>query len=420
MTDIEKELRDALRDAAANRPPLGPIDVDAVIERSHSTPSSVTRRRPPRWLAAAAVLALVAGIGVAAVSLNRFGGAIPAIPAATPTVALNLAGTAWRAISVRGEVTRPDLRGSLPYLSFDTENEVTDGGSCHVKMGYQLVGDELTFFTMDELGVDCGRSPIETTHQKFDDALHATKTVRRTGDTLEFFNQAGAVIVVLEATLAPSTGPAPTASGTSTAYAVRVYNGANRDFDSVSIRPRTGAAVELGAVGAEAESQFVVVPYVDDQAVVVGIAHGTKYTFRMDAYRGEAEWIPGSYTYTLLDAGVGKGFFSFSGWSAAPRQPEPLQARVRNDSPVVFDHVLIWFEDGTKLEQDGLRPGATTSALSVASAYANTYAEVTVAGKRYRFAPIDNLGESRLAAGRYVWALTLSGDQLTMQVEADR
>jgi hypothetical protein len=140
----------------------------------------------------------------------------------------------------------------------------------------------------------------------------------------------------------------------------------------------------------------------------------------MDAYRGEAEWKSGDYTYTLYLNDSGKGFFNFSGWTSSPREPEPLQARVRNDSAVTFDHVLIRFSDGTTLEQDRLAPGATTAAVSTGGAYAHTYAEVTVAGKRYRYQPIDNVGESPLAAARYVWALTLSGEELTMQVEADR
>lgn len=426
MTDIENELREALRDAVANRPSLGPIDADAVVERSRTKPALLTSRHGPRWLAAAAALALVAGIGVAAVSLSQNGRAIPAVPAATPTPgqagSLALVGTAWTAISIRGEVTRPDSTGTLPYLSFDTATEVTNEGSCHFKAGYRLIGDELSFFTLDTLDPDCGNPGSIDQHREFDAALQATKSARRTGDRLDLIDQAGATIVTLEATTVRSSGPAPTSTGTSTAHStrVRVYNAAGRDFGNVSLRPRTGDPVQLGELRAETESRLVAVPFVDDQAVIVGTADGTVYTFRMDAYRGEADWKAGDYTYTVFADGAGRDFFSFSGWSSPPRQPEPLQARVRNDSSLTFDHVLVRFADGAELEQDGLAPGATTAAVSTGWAYAYTYADVTVDGRHYRWAPIDNVGESPLATGRYVWALDLAGDELRMQVEADR
>lgn len=77
MDDLERTFREGLRDAAAKKPPLGPIDLEDVTTR----PVDVPRRRPARWLAAAAAVVLVAGIGAGAWALNGRGAVIPAIPA---------------------------------------------------------------------------------------------------------------------------------------------------------------------------------------------------------------------------------------------------------------------------------------------------------------------------------------------------
>ena len=82
MDDLERTFREGLRDAAANKPPMGPIDLDEVTTRSVEV---VPRRRPARWLAVAAAVVLVAGIGAGAWALNGRGAGVPAIPAAPTT-----------------------------------------------------------------------------------------------------------------------------------------------------------------------------------------------------------------------------------------------------------------------------------------------------------------------------------------------
>ena len=82
MDDLERTFREGLRHAAAKKPPLGSIDLEEVTRGSGDAP----RRQVPRWLAAAAAVALVAGIGAGAFALNgsRVVPAIPAVPAASP------------------------------------------------------------------------------------------------------------------------------------------------------------------------------------------------------------------------------------------------------------------------------------------------------------------------------------------------
>jgi len=84
MDDLERTFREGLRAAAAKKPPLDPIDLDDVTTRPVDV---VPRRRPARWLAVAAAVVLVAGIGAGAWALNGRGAGVPAIPAipAAPT-----------------------------------------------------------------------------------------------------------------------------------------------------------------------------------------------------------------------------------------------------------------------------------------------------------------------------------------------
>ncbi len=84
MDDLERTFREGLRDAAAKKPPLGPIDLGELSTREVEV---VRRRRPGRWLAAAAAVVLVAGIGAGAWALNGRGTGVPAIPAPVSPVA---------------------------------------------------------------------------------------------------------------------------------------------------------------------------------------------------------------------------------------------------------------------------------------------------------------------------------------------
>jgi hypothetical protein len=78
MDDLERTFREGLRDAAAKKPPLGAIDLGDVTTRPVDAPP---RRRPGRWLAVAAAVVLLAGIGAGAYALNGRGGVVPAVPA---------------------------------------------------------------------------------------------------------------------------------------------------------------------------------------------------------------------------------------------------------------------------------------------------------------------------------------------------
>lgn len=87
MDKIESVLRDGLRQAVADRPPLRPIDLDEVVARSATVTVRPPRRRAPRWLAAVASLLLVAGIGTGAWLWRAQPATVPASPMAPLTPA---------------------------------------------------------------------------------------------------------------------------------------------------------------------------------------------------------------------------------------------------------------------------------------------------------------------------------------------
>jgi hypothetical protein len=107
----------------------------------------------------------------------------------------------------------------------------------------------------------------------------------------------------------------PGASGVAVReYRVRIHNATGLDLEGVRLVPRTGRAMEFGALPAGTSTEYRTVEFADDQATIMATA-GRSYGFRQDRYRGEAEWIPADYTYALgLDA-RGRPVFTFSGWA---------------------------------------------------------------------------------------------------------
>lgn len=302
MDEIECSFRDGLRRAVSARPPLRPIDLDEVMNRSSA-------RRTPRWLALAASVVLVAGLAVFVWS-SRSGGTMPAVPAAVPSVTA-------------------------------------------------------------------------------------------TGQPSE--------------RLASS-------------YRLRVHNDTGLALDHVRIQPRTGAAVELGSLRTGATSSLEVVSWVDDQAVVTASGNGRTYRFTLDAYRGEAEWKPGDYTYTLLINAGGRALFGFSGWGAATANPGDtegvVRVRIRNDSNVDFTAVEVHFPDGTRVGYGPLS-ARTDSAYADAGKQVYSYAWVRATaaagpvgdGRTLVYQPVDYVGEAELAPGDYTYVLDLDDHgELTLEL----
>lgn len=107
----------------------------------------------------------------------------------------------------------------------------------------------------------------------------------------------------------------PGASGVAVReYRVRIHNATALDLEGVRLVPRTGGAVEFGALPAGASTEYRTVEFADDQATITATAGGRRHGFRQDRYRGEAEWIPSDYTYELRLDDQHRPVFAFSGW----------------------------------------------------------------------------------------------------------
>ena len=189
MDDLERTFREGLRDAAAKKPPLGPIDLDEVTTR----PVDVPRRRPPRWLAAAAAaVVLVAGIGIGVWSLNGTGASVPAVPAfpaATP-YAPSLVGTSWRATKVNGQPVVADANGEVPYLTFVDELHGVGGQPCNnMELNYEIDGTKLVFTGLSTHDTGCGSTRVAAQQERFSRALLDTESFRRSEDSLELLDR---------------------------------------------------------------------------------------------------------------------------------------------------------------------------------------------------------------------------------------
>lgn len=113
MTDFEDRIRDSLRPAASMPVPVAPLDPAELAARAGRRPRTMVAARV--WLAAAAVIAVVAGVGLVAVFGPGRGQGVPAVPIApTPSAT---ASTSTVAVSATVEVLmfsgRPDPIATL-------------------------------------------------------------------------------------------------------------------------------------------------------------------------------------------------------------------------------------------------------------------------------------------------------------------
>jgi hypothetical protein len=81
VSEFEQQIRDTLRRADAEPMPVAPIDPEEITGRTPTHTPGGGRR----WLAAAAVVTLVAGIGLGAWALRGPGAGVPATPVAPAT-----------------------------------------------------------------------------------------------------------------------------------------------------------------------------------------------------------------------------------------------------------------------------------------------------------------------------------------------
>lgn len=387
-------------------------------------------RRSPVWrrLTSVAAVALVAGLGIALWADRPALGRVPGAPAGSPTPpAPVLTGARWLATEIGGKPVEESAsvsgREKVPWLEFDAAT-MSGGDPCNgVGADYRLDGDRLSFegwHPQTEIGCNGAQQ------QRFGAALRAVTRVQQDGDELAFLDASDTVVLRLRG--APEETPTPTspATGVTSAYRLRVHNGTGVALDDVRVQPRTGDAVNLGSLKTEGTSELVVVPWVDDQAVVTGSAGDVRYRFTQDSYRGEAEWAPGDYTYTLRLASDGRTFFGFSGWASTAPDPGVVQVRVRNGTGFDFAGVEVRFPDGTRLSQGPLASGASSDYIDAGDpVYGYAWAKVTTApgppadGRVFVLQPADYVGEQALAPGQYTYVLALD-DQENLQLTLEK
>ncbi len=237
MDDAERAFRDALHRVDSVKipvPSLEPADV---------------RRTPGlgimmgRWLAAAAVVAVVAGLAVWA--LAGRGQAVTGVPA-SPSSAVapaKLTGTTWIAVELYG---KPSVFAGdkMPFIEFRTDSTYRGGDPCNGMGGsYRLVGNDLRVSppgAMTERGCNVAQQ------QTFLRVLDDTRRVYRDGDTIELLDQAGSVVARFRSSEAhtqptptpvstPSNPNLPTPSPSPAVVGIRIRNASGIDFERVEI-----------------------------------------------------------------------------------------------------------------------------------------------------------------------------------------
>lgn len=108
------------------------------------------------------------------------------------------------------------------------------------------------------------------------------------------------------------------------------------------------------------------------------------------------------------------------GCSSVTSPNEPVEIRVVNASAVSFDRVVVGFPR-QKEDYGTLAAHAQSGYRAVDEAYGYAYVEVHRAGERLVLQPIDYVGATRLASGRYTYVLDLdaSGQSLTLTLKRD-
>ncbi len=223
MNEEERALRDGLRQAVAERPGDIRVDVDEVIARA-SSPDFVpeTRWTPPRWLAAAAAVLVVAGLGVG-LTVFRPSAGIPAAPAApspsasTQFDASDLVGTRWWVIQIDGRSVSGTNEATQPYLSFTSASDLTFFDGCNTGIARYRLGLGLRPEFDVTLG-PVGAVACRDDQGRFIDALAAAWSIHKSGELLEFLNPSGTV--VLQLARADGAAPQPTELPTNGAVVV--------------------------------------------------------------------------------------------------------------------------------------------------------------------------------------------------------
>lgn len=99
--------------------------------------------------------------------------------------------------------------------------------------------------------------------------------------------------------------------------------------------------------------------------------------------------------------------------------PDEVEIRVANRSSRDFDRVLVNFYDDP-VDYGTVPAGGVSAYRRAMEAYRYAYVEVRLDATRLVLQPIDYVGETPLAKGRYTYALSLTADRkLIAELERD-
>lgn len=318
MDDAERAFRDALHRVDSVKIPVPSLE-PAEVRR---TPGLGIRMG--RWLAAAAVLAVVAGLSVWA--LAGRGQSVVGVPAAPASATASgavvpgwLLGTTWMAVQLGGKPTEASP-GKVPFLEFKADRTFYGGDPCNNVVGtYEVVGNDLRLFpgAMTEIGCNTTQQQafhavLDSTRRASVDDLGYLELLDRSGAVLGIFQSSGGTQYPVPTPSevpggdpdAPTTGPSgslPTPAGTATVAAVqiRIRNASDVDFTDVyAIFPR-GEKVHYGPIPAGSASDYEAVEQAYSYSYLEVVAGGKRYKYQPIDFVGESELPIGRYSYAL-------------------------------------------------------------------------------------------------------------------------
>lgn len=98
-------------------------------------------------------------------------------------------------------------------------------------------------------------------------------------------------------------------------------------------------------------------------------------------------------------------------------QSAPVELRIRNATDVDFDGIRVSLPDGVEVDYGPVPKGGLSAFHPASRAYRYAGISVQAAGRNYSLQPADYLGEKELPPGRYTYAVSVTGGQLTLALE---
>lgn len=305
MDDAERAFRDALHRVDSVKIPLPSLE-----------PMAVRRTRGRglvlgRWVAAAATVAVVAGLGTWVLTVR--GQPVSAVPAAPVSVAapVKLTGTTWIAVEFSGRPTG-FARDKMPFLEFKDDSTFSGGDPCNGVAGtYRLVGSDLT---LSRPGPTTAVACNIVQQQAFVTVLADTRRVSLEGDTIALLDTSGTVLARFrssEAYASPGPTPTPTmptvlptAANTPISHPTpaiwfRIRNTSTVDFTDVYAVFPTGEKVHYGPLAAGSVSRYESVRQAFSYGYLKVTTADKSYVYQPVDYVGESQLPDGHYGYAL-------------------------------------------------------------------------------------------------------------------------